>query len=108
MWVLGWPIHYDRQAKVAVERGIARPEWSDLKKVEALIMDIIRYRDADDIDVLSCRVGKTVRPVVSLCTDKKARSEEEAVPQDLPPIHVARRVKRQLGYKCGPWWFEYS
>lgn len=108
MWVLGWPLHYDRQAKVAVERGIARPEWSDLKKVEALIMDIIRYRDADDIDVLSCRVGKTVRPVVSLCTDKKARSEEEAVPQDLPPIHVARRVKRQLGYKCGPWWFEYS
>lgn len=108
MWVLGWPLHEDRAVRVALKRGIAKPEWSEDKKIDALLMDIIRYRDAEAINVLCCRVGDTVLPVVSLCTDDEAQSEEEAIPQNLPPKYVAQRVQKQLGYKSGPWWFRYS
>lgn len=107
MWVLGWPILLERIANLAVERRLAKPEWSEEKKIDALLINIIRYPGTEGISVYCCIVKDTVLPVVSICTDEDAESEEDAVPQDLPPKHVAQLVKRQLGYKGGPWWFEY-
>lgn len=52
MWVLGWPVRSDRAARLAVERGLAEPDWSIDNKVDALLMDLIRYSDIDGINVV--------------------------------------------------------
>lgn len=107
MWVLGWPIQYIRAAQLAVDRGLAKPEWSQREKIDALLLNIIRYPDTEKINVYACIVKDTILPVVSICTDEDAESEEDARPQDLPPKYAAQRLQKQLGYKGGPWWFEY-
>ena len=67
---------------------------------------ILTTRGAEKVQILDCLVDKVWTFTVCLCTDAKAKTIEEAKPQNLPPLKVAVHIGRMMRMKTAPQWYE--
>ena len=105
MWVIGWPL----RAEAAIERRLVPPDSDREDCLFALLYDVLRDPATDGrVELVGALVDDEIVEVVAISKDRKAKSKEEAVPGKLPPYHVAKRIRRQLREKSGPYWYKIS